>query len=149
MALIEQIVRTTKQNVLFCAPTHNACDEMVYHLAPILQAGEMYRFYAMPSKHSIAKPQVLEVSNFNGTTVSYPPLKTLYKYRVVICTLESAGFLTRAHVDKDWDGQNFKYVIIDDSASVHETMTFIPIAGSVFLGFDQIRFWKSFSCKII
>lgn len=135
MALIEQIVRITKQNVLFCAPTNNACDEMVYQLTRILQAGELYRFYATSNQVSKAKPQVLDVSNFNGTTVTYPPLDTLYKYRVVICTVESAGFLTRARIDKDWNGLNFKYIIIDDSASMHETMTFIPIAGSVFFGF--------------
>lgn len=104
---------------------------MTYHLTRILQAGELYRFYATSSKVLKSKPHVLDVSNFTGTTVSYPPLNTLYKYRVVICTLESAGFLTRARIDRDWNGQNFKYVIIDDSSSVPETMTFISIAGSV------------------
>lgn len=129
MALIEQIVRKTKDNILFCAPTNAACDEMTHLLTRILQAGELYRFYATSNKFIKSKQQVLDVSNFTGTTVSYPPLKTLYKYRVVICTLESAGFLTRARNDNHWNGQNFKYVVIDDCATVHETMTFIPIAG--------------------
>lgn len=100
-------------------------------LTRILRAGELYRFYATSNSFLKSKQNVLDVSNFTGTTVSYPPLTTLYKYRVVICTPESAGFLTRARNDENWNGQNFKYVIIDDCASVHETMTFIPIAGNV------------------
>lgn len=77
--------------------------------------------------------------------MSYPPLTTLYKYRVVVCTPESAGFLTRARKDRDWNAQNFKYVIIDDCAALHETMTFTPIAGSVFLCccFFNLKFDKS------
>lgn len=129
MALIEQIVRTTKENVLFCAPTNAACDEITHLLTRILQAGEFYRFYATSNKFMKTKQQVLDVSNFTGTSVSYPPLSTLYKYRVVTCTLESAGFLTRARNDNYWNGQNFRNIVIDDAATVHETVTFIPIAG--------------------
>lgn len=145
--MIEQIVRTTKQNVLFCAPTNAACDEFTFHLARILQAGELYRFFATANKFTKIKQQILDVSNFTGTTISYPPLSTLYKYRVVVCTLDNAACLTRARNDTFWDRRNFKYVIIDDCASVHETMAFIPIAGSVHFfilsidhEFDQIFF---------
>lgn len=131
LALVEQIVRTTKQNVLFCAPTNDACDEITMQLIRVLNTGELYRFYATSNKFIKSKQQILEVSNFTGTAVYYPPLDTLYKYRVVICTIENAGFLTRARINADWNGQNFKYVIIDDCATVHETMTFIPIAGNM------------------
>lgn len=132
LALVEQIVRTTNQNVLFCAPTNDACDEIAHQLIRILKPGSFYRFYATSNNFIKSKQAILDVSNFTGIKVSYPPLDLLYKYRVVVCTLKSAGFLTRARIDTNWNGQNFKYVIIDDCATVHETMTFVPIAGKFF-----------------
>lgn len=57
--------------------------------------------------------------------LKYPSLDYIYQYRVVICTLATAGCLVRANCDP----KHFSYVIIDECASALETMALVPIAG--------------------
>lgn len=129
MAAIEQIVRTTDKHILVCAMSNAACDEITERLLGCLDANEMYRFYARSYKNERINTQFMRLSNFSRQGIFYPPLKYLYKYRVLICTLCSAGCLTRARVDKVWRPDHFGYVIIDECASAQETMSLIPIAG--------------------
>lgn len=132
VAAIEQIVRTTKQNVLICAMSNAACDEITERLIDVLDETEMYRFYAKSYKHERISSRIKPVSNYNQNGIFYPPLAFLYKFRVFICTLCSAGCLTRARIDKEvWRPNHFEYVIIDECASAHETMCLIPIAGEM------------------
>lgn len=132
-ATIEQIVRTTKQNVLVCANSNAACDEITERLLNVLEENEMCRFYAKSVKHERISPRIKHVSNYGSEGIYYPSLKYLYKFRVLICTLCSAGCLTRARIDtRVWRANHFSYVFIDECASAHETMSLIPIAGRVF-----------------
>lgn len=132
-AAIEQIVRTTKQNVLVCAMSNAACDEITERLLDVLGEDEMFRFYAKSYKHERISSRIKNVSNFGSEGIFYPSLKYLYKFRVFICTLCSAGCLTRARIDTQvWKANHFGYVFIDECASAHETMSLIPIAGKVF-----------------
>lgn len=129
-ATIEQIVRTTKRNVLVCAMSNAACDEITERLLDVLTEDEMYRFYAKSYKHERISSRIRKVSNFSGDSIFYPSLKYLYKFRVFICTLCSAGCLTRARIEKEvWRPDHFGYVFIDECASSHETMSLVPIAG--------------------
>lgn len=131
VATIEQIVRTTKQNVLVCAMSNAACDEIAERLINVLDETEMYRFYAKSYKHERISSRIKRVSNYNSEGIFYPSLAFLYKFRVFICTLCSSGCLTRARKDKEvWRPNHFEYVIIDECASAHETMSLIPIAGT-------------------
>lgn len=133
IALIEQIVHTTTENVLVCAPTNAACDEITEQLVNIINDEDLYRFYGNSCSYANVDIRIKNVSNFNGTKFTYPLPSLLYRFRVVVCTLASAGDLTRARIDKHaFKPDNFGYVIIDDCASVHEPMTFIPIAGEIF-----------------
>lgn len=110
-----------------------ACDEITERLFGVLEANEMYRFYARSFKNERIGKQFMKVSNFSGRGIFYPSLKYLYKFRVLICTLCSAGCLTRAREDaKVWRPDHFGYVIIDECASAPETMALIPVAGKIF-----------------
>lgn len=130
VAAIEQIVRTTDQNVLVCAMSNAASDEIAERLIGVLREGEMYRFYAKSYKNEKINHRIAQYSNYSRERILYPSLKYLYKFRVLVCTLCSAGCLTRARKDaKVWRPDHFSYVIMDESASAHETMCLIPIAG--------------------
>lgn len=133
MAAIEQIVRTTKTNVLVCTMSNAACDEITERLIDVLQENELFRFYAKSYKFERISPRIKRVSNFYNNRICYPCLQYLYKFRVFVCTLCSAGCLTRAREDRDiWKSNHFGYVFIDEAASAHETMSLIPIAGKIF-----------------
>lgn len=111
-----------------------ACDEIAERLIGVLKEGEMYRFYAKSYKNERINQRVRQYSNFGPNGITYPSLEFLYKFRVLVCTLCSAGCLSRARVDKDiWKPDNFGYVIIDEAASAHEPITMIPIAGKYYL----------------
>lgn len=133
VAAIEQIVRTTKQNVLVCTMSNAACDEITNRLIDVLDETELYRFYAKSYRHERISARIKTVSNFENENIVYPPLGYLYKFRVFVCTLCSAGCLTRARKDKEvWKATHFSYVFIDECASAHETMCLVPIAGNCF-----------------
>lgn len=125
VAAIEQIVKKTwDKNILVCAQSNAACDEIAERLSPILSPKEMIRLYSLSRGDNI-KQSLKDYSNLFDGEIKFPPLSDLYKYRVVICTLATAGCITRANCDPD----HFQYVIIDECASAHETITLVPIAG--------------------
>ncbi|XP_055301141.1 putative helicase mov-10-B.1 isoform X2 [Sitodiplosis mosellana] len=129
VAAIEQIMRTTDQKVLVCAMSNAACDEIAERLINVLAEDQMYRFYAKSYKNEKINGNVARNSNYSREGIFYPSLKYLYKFRVFICTLASAGCLTRARIEDVWRPNHFGYVFIDECASAHETMCLIPIAG--------------------
>lgn len=122
--------------------SNTACDEITERLFEVLGEDEMYRFYAKSYKHERVSSRIKNVSNYRPDGIFYPSLKYLYKFRVLICTLCSAGCLTRARIDKDvWRPNHFDYVFIDECASAHETMCLIPIAGKTISFY--VRFFHS------
>lgn len=131
VATIEQIVRTTDQNILVCAMSNAACDEIADRLVDVLEEDEMYRFYARSYKHEKITARLARVSNYDSDGIFYPTLKFLYQFRVIICTLCSSGCFTRARKDVNvWREDHFSYIFIDECASAHETMCLVPIAGT-------------------
>ncbi|XP_031638459.1 putative helicase mov-10-B.1 [Contarinia nasturtii] len=128
VAAIQQIVQSTDKNVLICAQSNAACDEIAERLLPVLNEQEMFRLYARSFGVHKLKTEIVPYSNWigsNDTDFCYPPLEFIKKFRVVVCTLCTAGLLTRAAMPTD----HFNYVIIDECASAHETMSLIPIIG--------------------
>lgn len=144
VAAIEQIVKTTNDNVLVCAQSNAACDEIAERLIKVLTAEEeMYRFYARSYKFKKIDPDVRNASNWisEAEGFEYPALKMLYKYRVIICTLCTAGCLTRARKEKKvWRADHFSYVFIDECASTHETAALISIAGTFYIQIQDSSF---------
>lgn len=130
VAAIEKIVNTTAGNVLVCANSNAVCDEITERLIGILDPTQMYRLYSQSYEPNKVKSSIEEVSNCYGDGITLPPLDFLYGFRVIICTLCTAGCLTRARRDaKIFQEAHFSHVIIDECASTHEPMSLVAIAG--------------------
>lgn len=133
VAAIEQIVRTTNDNVLVCAMSNSANDEIADRLADILEPHEVYRMYARSYKYNNdISAKLKNISNWDPHNIRFKSLKNLYKFRVICTTLSMAGCFSRAHVDANvWRPDHFSYVFIDECASSNEPMTLIPIVGKL------------------
>lgn len=127
IAAIEQIVKSTDNNILVCAQSNAACDEITERLLAVLNEDQVYRMYSTMYNGTKVSERVRRVSNANEK--AYPALKELYKYRVLVCTLCTAGCLTRARSSDWFDAAHFSYVMIDECASTQEIVSLIPIAG--------------------
>lgn len=136
VAAIEEIVRSTNKCILVCACSNAACDEITQRLLQKLKTNEIFRMYA--KSYNTAKI-IKTCSNFIQGEFRFPSLKFLYKFRVVICTLLTAGNLVRARSDPDFDTKHFSHVFIDECASTNETTTLIPIAGKCSVHFCLIK----------
>lgn len=125
VAAIENIVRNTDQNILVCAQSNAACDELTNRLRKFLKREEMFRLVSASRDLDTIETSVKMYSNIFGGDLKIPPLEYICKYRVVLCTLATANCLARA----EFDPKHFSYVIIDECASALETMALIPVAG--------------------
>lgn len=125
VASIEQIVRNTDKNLLVCAQSNAACDELTSRLRTFLKHDELFRLVSASRDVDTIDTSVKMYSNLFGNDLKLPPKKHILNYRVVICTLALANCLSRA----EFDPEHFSYVIIDECASALETTTLIPIAG--------------------
>lgn len=112
--------------MLVCAHSNTACDEIAERLTTVLGEEELFRMYARTFDVCKLNPLLIPYSNWTGTEFHYPSLEFLCKFRVLVCTLCTAGSLTRAGIS----AQHFSHVFIDECASAFETMTMIPIAGT-------------------
>lgn len=79
--------------------------------------------------HDKISPTLKPFSNLYDGELKYPSLDYLYEFRVLICTLSTAGCLVRTRSNWKFNSDHFGYVFIDECASAHETMALIPIAG--------------------
>lgn len=87
--------------------------------------------YALSYNTKNIPKEILRYSNLIKRKIVIPSWKHLHTYRVVVCTLATAGNLARGFEDKFFDCHHFSYVIIDEAACTHETMTILPIAGKL------------------
>lgn len=126
VAAIEEIVRSTSGSVLVCANSNAACDEITQRLIGVLKSHEIFRMYA--KSYNVEK-SIKKCSNFFDGQFRFPCLKFLYSFRVVICTLITAGNLVRARNDPNFVPGHFSTLIIDECASTNENTTLVPIAG--------------------
>lgn len=134
---IAEIVRKTKDFILVCANSNSACDELTLRLLQFLSKSEIYRLYAKSFNKNILNNKILPICNLQGEEFKFPSLAYLYQFRVVVCTLMTAGSLTRARGrDRYFDPSHFSRVFIDEAACVHEPITIIPIAGIYFSIFE-------------
>lgn len=134
VAAIEHIVKTTQNHILVCASANSACDEITQRLLGVLKCTDIFRMYAKSYKKTSLKPEFESVCNLKEGEFQFPPLEHLYKFRVLICTLVTAGSIVRANgADGKFDSKHFSHIFIDESACTHESMALIPIAGNLSL----------------
>ncbi|XP_037051434.1 putative helicase mov-10-B.1 [Bradysia coprophila] len=126
VAAIETIVRTTSKNILVCAHSNAACNEITERLAKVLSDTEMLRMLSVSHDKADISSTIKPFCNLFDGRLNYPELSYLYKFRVLICTLSVSGCLVRAYKS---DPKHFSYVFIDECANACETMTLVPIAG--------------------
>lgn len=132
VASIEEIVKSSKDCILVCSNKNAAADEITLRLLKILKRNQIFRMYAKSYYEAKVPEDIKKCYNFMQREFKYPCLDYIYKFRVVVCTLLTAGHLMRACNDPYFDSGHFSYVIIDECASTHETASLIPIAGLCF-----------------
>lgn len=130
-AAIAEIIVSTEKFVLVCASSNAACDEIGERLLDILDADRIFRMYAKTYDRNTLSEKMKRICNLKNGTFQFPQLKYLYQFRVVICTLTTAGFLTMARgADSNFNSSHFSYIFIDEAACVQETICLIPITGN-------------------
>lgn len=129
VAAIHEIVRTTQKYILVCAQSNAACNELSLRLLNVLRENEIMRVFAISYKKEWMDEKISKISNLRGNRCNFPSFEHLYKFRVVVCTLITAGSMTRGRSQKDFDPTHFDYTFIDEAACVQENITLIPIAG--------------------
>lgn len=86
--------------------------------------------YAKSFKVSALSECIKKASNLVENEFKFPSLTYLHKFRIVVCTLLTAGSLVRARSkDIGFDPNHFSHVIIDEAASTQEPISMISIAG--------------------
>lgn len=130
--LVEAIAQIIKRNeagehVLVSASSNSACDEIASRLLQFASNEQIYRMFSATQieRMGIISANVLAASNLCKAEHFYPSLVKLYQYKVVICTLTTAGRLSQAHIKPN----HFTHVFIDESGSATETQSLIAIAG--------------------
>jgi helicase MOV-10 len=119
----------TNSRILVTAQSNAACDEIAKRLLNILPCAHIYRFYArsFENKQDRIDEVLIDISNIKTGQHEYPGYDEFYAYRVVICTLITAGRLVLAKLNP----HHFTHVFIDECASSTEVTSLIPIAGMV------------------
>lgn len=127
---IYEIVRGTTNNVLVCANSNTACDEITKRLLNVLHKGEMLRIYAKSYDVNDLSEDIRPICNVKMGKFEFPSLDYVYEHRVVICTLTTAGCMTRARNRvRNFSSDHFGYIFLDEAAAVQETVSLIAIAG--------------------
>jgi helicase MOV-10 len=115
--------------ILVTAQSNAACDVIADRLLKFLPSTDIYRLFA-PSwekKQDKVAKELLQISNLASGRHAYPGWSTFFEYRVVVCTLTTAGRLVQAHIRAN----HFTHVFIDECASATEPSALIPIVGLV------------------
>lgn len=122
-------------------------DEITARLLEVLQKNELLRIYAKTTSLQSVNPGIREIANIVDEKIEFPSLSYIYQFRVVLTTLQTAGIITRSRSkEKQFKSTHFAHVIIDEAASVQETMTWIPIAGEVIIQALIIIFFFELIC---
>lgn len=130
VAAIEEIITSSEQNhIMVCSNSNAACDEITERLIPFFNDDELIRLYTTSYNRRKVDYRFEPYSNWSRNAYTIPSLRELYSFKVIVCTLAVAGHLFRAYNDLIFNPAHFSHIIIDGSASSHETMTMIPIAG--------------------
>lgn len=93
----------------------------------VMAHDQMFRLYTSSYNAKKMNERFKSISNWDNDNFSMPPLADLYEFRVLICTLITAGNVARDAQSQNLKTDHFSHVIIDECASTHEPTTLIPI----------------------
>ena len=126
--LVEAICQIRKQhkfkNILVCASSNAAADEITKRLLAILPCKDIFRMYATSKHWSSVDKQINHSSNFVNNTVLYLPKEILILKKIVITTLVTCVRLMALNLKKD----HFSYIFIDEASQCVELESLIPFA---------------------
>lgn len=136
-----QLLRTQPASrILVTATSNAAADELTLRLLKYLRNGcyfdhNLYRLYAAAVQREVSEPQLLEEVNSNYRLKRLPEWKILNKYRIIVCTLTTAGrFMLQPPMDDSRENpsaNHFTHLFIDECGSATETASLVPIAGTI------------------
>lgn len=128
---VEEIIRSSNNCILICANSNAACDEITTRLLDVLSANDVHRLYAKSYKLEMISQKIKPICNIKNNKIEMPSLEYLYQFRVIVCTLLTAGFIVRARkTNKNFHADHFSHVIIDEAACCHQTVALTAIAGN-------------------
>lgn len=128
VAAILEIVQSTTNCVLVCCNSNAACDEITERLIDHLKQGEIIRILAKSYDKDSISSKIRLICNLSDGEIKFPSFEFLYKFRVVVSTLLTAGSFVRGRKkDVKFNSSHFSHLFIDEAASMHETVSHIPI----------------------
>lgn len=126
---ISQIVRNENENefILACSTSNSACNEVAKRLIEGGITDKVFRIFSKSASFDTSSipPCVLNASNLATREHYFPSLDILCTYKVVVCTLTTAGRLSQGKIDP----RHFSHVFIDEAGSATESQTLIALAG--------------------
>jgi helicase MOV-10 len=116
-----------KAKILVTAQSNAACNEIMQRLLAVIPPSHLYRMFApsMENKFDTIDDALLAVSNLKYGYHEWTSWSEFYAYRIVVCTLTTAGRLVQARIERN----HFTHVFIDECGSASEPSALIPIAG--------------------
>lgn len=148
VAAILEIIRSTENYVLVCCNSNAACDEITERLVDHLDQDKIFRILAKSYDKSSISKKILPISNVKDDNIEFPSFEFLYKFRVVISTLMTAGSLVRGReIDGKFNSSHFSHIFIDEAASVHEPVCLVPIGKLPLLRTKNFSF-RRHHCQI-
>lgn len=137
VAAIVEIILTTDNCVLVCTCSNSACDEITERLLDLLPSHTVFRMYAKSFSVDELNEKIRPVSNLIDNEFQLPSLTYLYQFRVIICTVQMAGCITRARENNNFRSNHFSHVIFDEAACVPQSVSLVAIAGMYDLSSDS------------
>lgn len=128
---VSQIIKSDdrREAVLVCATSNAACNEVVNRLLDLEFRGDhtVFRIFSKTQELDLSNipKRVLATSNLKTGEHYYPSLEILYKYKVIVCTLTTAGRLSQGKIDP----YHFSHIFIDEAGCATESQLMIAIAG--------------------
>lgn len=148
---ISQIMKneTPSEYVLVCATSNSACDEVAKRLIEGKIAGrdKVFRIFSksvLPKGISTIPQCVLNASNLSKGEHYFPSLEILCTYKVIVCTLTTAGRLSQGKINP----QHFSHVFIDEAGSATETQTLIALSGNNWIDLRTHLAHSSLTCHL-
>lgn len=131
---VAEIIRSdVKKCVLICCSSNSACDEITTRLLNVLPANAIHRLYAKSVKLNTISDIIRPVCNLNDGKLQMPSLEYLYNFRVVVCTLLTAGFIVQTRtINKNFCSDHFSHIFIDEAGCCTQTLSLVPIAGKYY-----------------